>query len=201
MQQRSDQMQQIETEIRDLTHSPLYEYRISNGYQPVIGQGSLTASVMLIGEAPGKNEALSGKPFCGASGKLLDELLGSIRLSREQIYITNIVKDRPPENRDPRPDEIALYAPFLQRQISIIQPRIIGTLGRFSMAYVLQLFGAPEQGRSIGELHGKSVEVQTDYGQASVVPLYHPAVALYQRSQKQVLMTDIQALGAMIDAL
>ncbi len=199
MTDRLEAMRQIEMQILELANSPLFDYRTSNGYQPVIGQGSLEAEIVFIGEAPGKNEALSGKPFCGASGRVLDELLASIGLAREQVYITNVVKDRPPENRDPRPDEIALYAPFLAQQIAIIQPRIIATLGRFSMAFVLQHFDAPQQTQTISELHGQAIEVQAAYGKSIVVPLYHPAVALYQRSRKQILLDDFQVMRRLIN--
>src|SRR4051812_235518 len=98
---RKQQMDKIESELIDLTDSPLYAYRQKNGYKAVLGEGSLDAQIMLIGEAPGEREAKSGRPFVGASGRLLDELLANIGLKRENIYITNVVKDRPPENRDP----------------------------------------------------------------------------------------------------
>src|SRR3989344_8123108 len=122
---KTDMLRAIRDEVLALTESPLYSYRVENNYHPVIGEGSHDARVMFIGEAPGKNEALKARPFCGAAGKILDELLGSIGVKREDVYITNIVKDRPPENRDPTPEEIGMYAPFLDRQIDIIAPKII----------------------------------------------------------------------------
>jgi uracil-DNA glycosylase family 4 len=128
-----EEMKRIRDEIMDLKGSPLYKERVENGYFPVIGAGSHDAKIMFIGEAPGKNEAKTGRPFCGASGRILDELLASIKMKREDIYITNIVKDRPTGNRDPRSEEIEMYAPFLDRQIEIIKPSVIVTLGRFSM--------------------------------------------------------------------
>ena len=106
-------LRQIKDEVMALSQSPLYDERIANMVYPVIGEGSHRARVMFIGEAPGKNEAQTGRPFCGASGRVLDVLLAHIGLPREEVYITNIVKDRPPGNRDPKPEEIALYAPFL----------------------------------------------------------------------------------------
>ena len=114
---RTEQLRAIKDAIVNLTESPLYQYRVDNGYYPVIGQGSHYAKIMFIGEAPGKNEAETGRPFCGASGRVLDELLASIDLKREDVYVTNIVKDRPPENRDPQKKEIELYSPFLVQQI------------------------------------------------------------------------------------
>lgn len=191
---RTDQLRAIRDEIVGLVQSPLYQYRTQNGYFPVIGQGDHYANIMFIGEAPGKNEAETGLPFCGASGRVLDELLASINLDRQQVYVTNIVKDRPPNNRDPQKAEIELYAPFLERQIDIIQPNVIATLGRFSMEFVLRRFGSARANQRIIQLHGTVIDVKTNYGQASVVPLYHPAAALYNASQRSTLEHDFQAL-------
>ena len=109
MSDRTEQMRKIKDEIVAAKDSPLYEYRIKNKYFPVIGEGSHSAKIMFIGEAPGKNEAETGRPFCGAAGHILDELLESASLDRKEVYITNVVKDRPPENRDPNPNEIEFY--------------------------------------------------------------------------------------------
>src|SRR3989344_3019718 len=105
----------IKDEILCLVSSPLYKERIKNKYFPVIGEGNHSAKIMFIGEAPGETEAKKGRPFCGAAGKRLDELIESIGLKREDVYITNVVKDRPPNNRDPSQAEIELYSPFLER--------------------------------------------------------------------------------------
>src|SRR3989344_5440166 len=107
----------IKDEILNLTSSPLYKERIKNKYFPVIGEGNHQAKIMFIGEAPGENEAKTGRPFCGRAGKVLDNLLQSVNIERRDVYVTNIVKDSPPKNRDPLPDEIACYVPFLDRQI------------------------------------------------------------------------------------
>jgi uracil-DNA glycosylase len=191
-------LKEIRNEITNLSASPLYDYRTSNNYFPVIGEGDVNAKIMFIGEAPGEQEAKTGRPFVGASGRLLDELLKSIDLAREAVYITNIVKDRPPDNRDPRKDEIKLYTPFLVRQIEIIQPKVFATLGRFSMEFILTLFDSPQKKDKITALHGQVIEVTTSYGKAHVVPLYHPAVALYTASQKDVLKADFQVLKQFI---
>jgi uracil-DNA glycosylase family 4 len=195
---RVAELEQIAREIEALERSPLYRFRIANHYHPVIGEGDPAAAVMLIGEAPGEAEAKSGRPFVGASGRLLTELLASIGLARADVYITNVVKDRPPENRDPTSAEIALYTPFLVRQIEIIQPRVIATLGRFAMDFVLALFQMPEQGRKISQLHGQPLRAQTTYGPVVVMPLFHPAVALYNTSQKQTLVDDFQHLKTLL---
>lgn len=197
--ERYRQLKQLRDEIVNLTDSPLYEYRTENNYFPVIGQGDHHAKIMFIGEAPGKNEAETGRPFCGQSGRVLDDLLGSIQLQREDVYVTNIVKDRPPNNRDPHKAEIKLYAPFLERQLNIIQPKVIATLGRFAMEFILQLFDAPQQKEKISALHGTLITVTTNYGETFVAPLYHPAVALYNASQKDTLLADFKLLKQFID--
>ena len=195
---RTERLRAIKDEIVNLTQSPLYQYRSANGYFPVIGQGSHYADIMFIGEAPGKNEAETGRPFCGASGRVLDELLASVGLTREQVYVTNIVKDRPPNNRDPLKGEIDLYAPFLLRQIDIIQPQVIATLGRFSMEFILKYFRSPAASRRISQLHGEVIRVNTAYGQTAVLPLFHPAATLYNPNQRPTLEADFQALKQFI---
>lgn len=192
--ERFEKMKEIRDELLVFKKSPLYTYRTENKYFPVVGEGNHMAHIMFIGEAPGKNEAETARPFCGRSGKLLDEMIVSIGLNRPDVYITNIVKDRPPENRDPTSDEIELYAPFMDRQIDIIQPKVIATLGRFSMDYVMRRLGIGSKITSISEMHGKEFEAETDYGKVTIVPLYHPAVALYNGSNKQTLLDDFQIL-------
>lgn len=189
-------MKQIRDEIMDLKESPLYKERVENGYFPVIGAGSHDADIMFIGEAPGKNEAKTGRPFCGASGRILDELLSSIKMNREDIYITNIVKDRPTANRDPRPEEIEIYSPFLDRQIEIIKPSVIVTLGRFSMDYIMKKFNLEKELQPISKIHGKIFDTKTNFGEIKILPLYHPAVAIYSRTQLPQLKQDFEQLAS-----
>lgn len=191
---RTEFLKKIKDEVVELKGSPLYKERIKNKVFPVIGEGSHYAKIMFVGEAPGRNEAETGRPFCGAAGKVLDELLASISLDRKEVYVTNIVKDRPTLNRDPSPEEIKLYAPFLDRQISIIQPRVVATLGRFSMDYIMRRLGLESQLKSISQIHGQMFEAKTDYGAVKIIPLYHPAVALYNRGQMETLKKDFQTL-------
>jgi len=191
---KEEALNEIAAEIQELSESPLYEFRQENSYKPVIGEGSVNARIMFIGEAPGENEAKSGRPFVGASGRLLNELLEGIGAKREDIYITNVVKDRPPENRSPRVGEVKLYTPFLARQIEIIQPQVIAPLGRFSMEAIFKLFDMAEKGGKISQLHGKKLSAKTSYGDISVVPLFHPAVALYTSEKKPELVEDFQVL-------
>jgi len=196
---KHDLMKNIRDELLKFTASPLYEYRTSNKYFPVIGEGSHDAKIMFVGEAPGKSEAETGRPFCGAAGKFLNELLESIGLSREQVYITNVVKDRPPENRDPTPEEIAIYSPFLDRQVVIIGPKVLVTLGRHSMNYIMKRYDLDLELESISKIHGKSFETvyfdTTNTSQPfTIVTLYHPAAALYNGGMRETLKKDFQIL-------
>ena len=192
---KTDLMNQIQQEVLTLSVSPLFEYRTANNYIPVIGEGSLDAEIIFVGEAPGRNEASSGRPFCGAAGRVLDTLLEHVKIPRESIYITNIVKDRPQENRDPTIREIELYGPFLDRQIEIIKPRVIATLGRYSMGYIMGKFGLGSSIISISEAHGKSYSTETSYGKIEIVVLYHPCVAVYNPHKINELKKDIEILG------
>jgi uracil-DNA glycosylase len=194
MSDKTSLLKTIRDEVWNLKESPLYEYRTQNKYYPVLGKGSHDASIMFIGEAPGENEAKTGVPFCGAAGRVLDELIKSVDLNREDVYITNIVKDRPPENRDPKPAEIELYAPFLTRQIEVIQPKVLATLGRFSMTFILERFNCEEKALPISKLHGKIIQAKAEFGNLVIIPLYHPAVALYNPPVKKTLQEDFQLL-------
>jgi uracil-DNA glycosylase len=185
----------IKQEILALTKSPLYDYRLKSGNLPVIGEGNHQADLMFVGEAPGKNEALKGRPFCGSAGKILDELLLSANLERADVYITNIVKDRPPANRDPLPAEIEIYTPFLERQINLIKPQVIAGLGRFASAYLLEKFSQPKNTASISQIHGRLFPGQTVYGSITIIPLYHPAATIYNPKLKNILKADFKHLA------
>lgn len=189
-----DEMKKIRDEVISFEESPLCQLRIKEGYLPVIGEGNHDADIMFIGEAPGKNEAETGKPFCGASGRVLDELLGHIGIPRKEVYVANILKDRPPKNRDPKPEEIEMYGPFLDRQIDIIQPKVLATLGRFSANYVMNRYGLDFEIEPISKMHGKKFGADNFY----VVPLFHPAVAVYNASRKDELKNDFELLKEFI---
>ena len=158
--------------------------------QLVMGDGNPDADIVFIGEAPGKNEDLQGIPFVGASGKFLSEMLALIDLKREDIYITNIVKYRPPENRDPTPDEKAAFLPYLEAQLEVIQPKVVVTLGRHSMNCFL-----PDL--QIGKVHGQPKR----YKGRVYLPLFHPAAALYNGSMRQTLIDDFVAIPAIIQKI
>jgi DNA polymerase len=197
MDEKHELMKRIRDEVVGLTVSPLYEYRTINNFLPVIGEGSHDAKIMFVGEAPGKNEAKTGRPFCGAAGKILDELLSGVGIDRKDVYITNIVKDRPPQNRDPLPTEIEIYGPFLDQQIEIIQPKVIATLGRYSMGYILNKFNVPLTS-SISVLHGKAFDTKASYGPIKIAVLYHPAAAIYNQHLKTTLAEDFRMLPTLI---
>lgn len=154
----------------------------------IMGEGSLDAKVVFIGEAPGRKEDELGRPFVGASGKFLNEMLASINLAREDVYITNIVKYRPPDNRDPRPAEKLEFWPYLVRQLQVIRPQVVVTLGRHSMEFFLP------GGVTISEVHGQPQQVEIDDLSLTIVPLYHPAYALYNGKIRQTLKDDFAVL-------
>ncbi|MBM3281514.1 MAG: uracil-DNA glycosylase [Candidatus Harrisonbacteria bacterium] len=197
-QKRYEALKQIWDEVFALTTSPLYEYRTKNNYFPVMGEGSHFAPIIFVGEAPGRNEAIQGRPFVGAAGKILNELLEKAGIKREDVYITNIVKDRPPENRDPLPSEIAAYSGFLDRQIMILQPKVIVGLGRYSAKYVMEKLGLMDKVESISLMHGRVYEGEAGYGKVIVVPLYHPAVAVYDPRKKSELLKDFLVLKTLV---
>ena len=158
----------------------------------VPGEGSSEAEVMLVGEGPGYWEDVKGEPFVGAAGKLLDALLAECGLSREQVFITNIVKCRPPRNREPQPDEIQACTPYLQRQIQVIQPRFIVTLGKHSTAYVFSKANLPFS--NITQAHGKFHQATISDMPVTVFATFHPAAALYSALYKEQLTEDFRLL-------
>ena len=194
--QKTEKLKKIKEEVIELKESPLYNYRKDNEYFPVIGEGDHDADLMLIGEAPGENEAKTGRPFCGRAGQILNEMFEEVGINREDTYITNIVKDRPPENRDPTPNEITLYGPFLDRQIKIIEPKIIATLGRFSANYVLKKFSFGNN-FSISKING-DVFKREDLS-FKIIPLFHPAATIYTRSRRDDLVEDFKKVKKILD--
>lgn len=187
--------------------------------QLVFGDGNPDAKVVFIGEAPGKNEDLQGLPFVGAAGKFLDEMLQMIGMERKDIYITNIVKYRPPNNRDPLPEEKKAFWPYLVRQLDVIQPQLVVTLGRHSMEYFLpggkisQIHGEPKRLKMRGSLQEvdsssgdskKNPNYQlptTAYQTFVLLPLFHPAAALYNGGLRQTLIDDFARIPAILNKL
>jgi DNA polymerase len=199
---KTDELKRVRDEVVALAEGELATLRRAEGYLPVIGEGSHDAKIMFVGEAPGANEAKTGRPFVGAAGKVLEKLLQSVGIERKDVYITNIVKDRPPGNRDPFPDEIALYAPFLDRQIKAIKPKVIATLGRFSMQWVMNRYGLEWELAPISVLHGRVLDLPSEAlaelgteEPIKVVPLFHPAAAIYNRELVATLEEDFKVLA------
>jgi DNA polymerase len=159
-----------------------------NRQNPVLGEGSINAKIMFIGEAPGLNEDIQGRPFVGRAGKILDEMLESINLKRKDIYIANILKCRPPENRNPFKNEIDSCTKYLEKQIEKIKPELIVTLGSFATSYIFEKFNIKFE--KIGTIHGKIFNLNTIFGKQIVIPVYHPAVATYNPNRKEVLLKD-----------
>ena len=157
----------------------------------VLGEGSPHAQVIFIGEAPGQKEDELRRPFVGAAGQFLNELLASIGLKREDVYISNVVKFRPPDNRDPEPIEKEQCMPWLKLEIALIKPRVIVTLGRHSLGHFF-----PQ--KTITEAHGKPFKLTETL---TVFPIYHPAAALHNGSLRATLMADFQSLGTFLKAL
>jgi len=169
----------------------------SSAKNPVPGEGSLDASLMFIGEAPGYWEDIEGRPFVGTAGRLLDRLLTSVGLRRDEVFIGNIVKHRPPGNRDPRTDEIESCGPYLDRQIQIIRPKIIVTLGRYSAKYVLSQANVDFTG--IVEMRGRPYKKVLLDITADIIPTLHPAAALYNPKFKSLLEEDFQRIKTLLD--
>lgn len=178
--QKQKELDEVASDVKNLRLGNLYQ----TATHAVPGEGNPDADILFIGEAPGFFEDQQGRPFVGNAGKLLDKMLSSINLKRQDVFITNIIKHRPPDNRDPLPEEIKLYAPFLKRQIKIIEPKIIATLGRFSMNLFL-----PEAKISLS--HGRTFQV----GKYLILPLYHPAAALRAGNILRELENDFAKLS------
>lgn len=177
---------EIDAEIVACQRCPLARTRL----KAVSGEGPANARIMFIGEAPGWHENQQGRPFVGPAGQFLDELLAAIGLKRSEVYITNIVKCRPPNNRDPQPAEIEACRDYLERQIAAICPRVIVTLGRYSLQHFLP-------GATISKVHGQPRTVD---GRV-VVPMYHPAAALHQPTLRRTVEEDFQKLPAILARL
>ncbi len=192
---KQELMDEVVEEVRVCRKCRLYK----NAKNPVPGEGNIDAALMLIGEAPGYQEDVMGRPFVGRAGKLLDALLAGIGLAREEVYISNIVKHRPPENRDPMQDEIEACTPYLERQIRIIQPKFIATLGRHSTRYILSK--ANVESRGITEVRGRIFKERLFGLHVSVIPTYHPAAALYNPGYRAVLEEDFRRVKAEIEKL
>jgi DNA polymerase len=186
----NSKQQQLDDLEQEIINNDVCSELAKTATQLVFGDGNIDSEIIFIGEAPGKNEDLQGKPFVGAAGKFLNELLASIDLKRGSVYITNIVKYRPPDNRDPYPEEKSDFMPYLQKQIAIIKPKLVVTLGRHSLGCFLPNL-------QISQVHGQPKKYQ---GQV-YLPLFHPAAALYNGSLRQTLQDDFIKIPAILEVI
>ena len=179
-------LEDVHQQILACTDCPLHQHRTT----AVPGEGSAQAKVMFVGEGPGFQEDVQGRPFIGPAGQFLNELLASVGLRREDVYITNMVKCRPPNNRDPFPGEIDTCNKYLQEQVQLIQPQIIIPLGRHALANWFP-------GESISKVRAKPRR----HGNTTLFPLYHPAAALHNSALRKPIEQDFQAMGALLQAM
>lgn len=177
---------EIAREVSQCTACALHKERT----RAVPGEGPANADILFIGEAPGRNEDLQGRPFIGQAGRLLEELLAEIGMTRDDVWIGNIVKCRPPNNRDPHPEEIAACAGYLERQIALLQPKLIATLGRYSMEKFFP-------GAKITRVHGQA---RRD-GKRVLIPLFHPAYVLRNMAAKPDAIQDMQRIPRLLARL
>lgn len=178
---------QIAQQIRNCQKCPLYK----TATNPVPGDGNPEAEIVFIGEAPGYWEDQRGIPFCGAAGNLLNQLLAMINLKREEVFICNILKHRPPNNRDPLPGEITACTPYLKQQLLAIRPRVVVTLGRFAMNYFIP-------NAYISRIHGQAKEVTWEELNLVIIPMYHPAAALRNGRVMEELKEDFKKIPVII---
>jgi len=185
---KEDDMKHITSLVENCRKCSLWKTR----KKPVVGEGSIDADILFVGEAPGYNEDIQGRPFVGKAGKVLDEFLESIGLKRNDVYVANILKCRPPDNRNPLKTEIDVCTEYLDKQIEIIQPRIIIPLGNFASSYIFEKFGLKYD--KISNVHGKIFQINTLFGNVKIIPVYHPAVATYNLEAKNILLDDFKVI-------
>ncbi|MHB1864931.1 MAG: uracil-DNA glycosylase family protein [Candidatus Saccharimonadales bacterium] len=198
MDEKQKELDKLKQEIINNDICPLLRKQAT---QLVFGDGNPSSDIVFIGEAPGKNEDLKGLPFVGAAGKFLDEMLDIIGLNRSDVYITNIVKYRPPNNRDPLPSEKSAFIPYLRMQLEIIKPKIVVTLGRHSMNCFLP-------GMHISDIHGQPKRITLAASgklknglKVVIMPLFHPAAALYNGQMRQTLIEDFSLIPNVIESI
>jgi DNA polymerase len=190
---RKELLTHVASQVAVCTKCPLCKTRRT----AVPGDGSARSKTVFVGEAPGRSEDAQGRPFVGAAGKFLDELLSEIGVSREDIFITNVVKCRPPRNRAPKSLEVQTCTPYLDRQMRIIKPKFIVTLGNHATAYVFSKTGLPFSGITL--VHGKAHEAMILGMKVTLFPMFHPATVLYNPKYKTVLRQDFQSLKAEVE--
>ncbi|MEQ9715109.1 MAG: type-4 uracil-DNA glycosylase [Candidatus Asgardarchaeum sp.] len=189
-------LEELNSEILNCKKCPLHKGRTN----AVPGEGNPFSGVMFIGEAPGRQEDIEGRPFVGAAGKLLEKILREkLGVDRSEVYITNVIKCRPPNNRDPLQSEIEACSPYLEKQITLMSPKVIITLGNHSTKYILKKFGFTPKG--ITKLHGQVLKVDIIFQQIYIYPTFHPAAVLYNRQMEYLFVNDMIELKKLLDKL
>lgn len=194
-QEKTERLQKLRAQIAGCRRCRLHKTRTHT----VPGEGLSDAAIMFIGEAPGRNEDLQGKPFVGRAGAVFDKLLDSVGLTRGQIYLCNILKCRPPANREPLSDEVQACVGSLDIQIKVVEPKVIATLGKYATTYIFEKFSIPQ--RNISDVHGKVFEVNSVFGPKRIIPLFHPAVATYDGTKIDILLKDFRIFKEIIKEL
>jgi len=184
---KAELLEKVSEQIKNCRKCELWKTR----NKPVPGEGNPNSKIMLIGLGPGKQEDLEGRPFVGPAGKFLDELIGIVGLRRQQVFITNVMKCFLPDNQATE-HQIELCTPYLDKQIEIIKPKLIVTLGNIATNYILKKFGLSVQ--PISKIHGEVFEVNTLIGKIKIIPMYHPASALYNPGMRQILIEDWESI-------
>jgi DNA polymerase len=191
---KEEKLEEIVREIRLCRRCGLCDVRLT----AVPGEGDPDSPVVFVGEAPGREEDEQGRPFVGSAGKLLDRLLGEAGLRREEVYIANILKCRPPGNRRPKSDEMRACAQHLDAQLQVISPAIVAPMGNSAVGHLMKQYGLKRE--SIGRAHGKVNPVQASWGYIYIFPLYHPAAVLYNRRLQQELKKDLESLKGILES-
>ena len=189
---KQKEFEKLIEEIRNCRKCPLWQGRKN----AVPGEGDINTQIMFIGEAPGRQEDIQGRPFVGAAGEQLTKFLNEIGLTRDKVYITNVVKCRPPQNRDPTDEEIAICSAYLNKQINLIDPTVIVTMGNHATKFILKKFGIPF--RSISKERGKLHRINTLMKTIFIFPIYHPAASLYNRGLEEVFREDFAKLKELL---
>ena len=189
---KKEKLEKVVEEVRSCTRCRLCEGRKN----PVVGGGSLDSPLVLVGEAPGRREDELGKPFVGSAGKMLDQVLEKVGIERGEIFITNVVKCRPPGNRRPRAQEVDACSRHMAAILGIVAPKVIAPMGNSSTGYFMKRFGLRRS--SIGDVHGRPFPVEAEWGSVVLFPLYHPAAVLYNRSLEAELLVDFQRLKELV---
>jgi len=190
----NEKLENLKKNVINCKKCDLYRTRTNS----VFGNGKNDSEIFFIGEAPGRNEDKQGLPFVGRAGKILDELLDSINIDRNDVYISNIIKCRPPKNRNPKKSEIDICSKYLNDQLDIIKPKLIIPLGNYASMFILEKFGYKVD--KISNIHGKIFPYESKYGEIKIIAMYHPAAVIYNPNKKEILFRDFKNIKKVLEA-